>query len=272
MIASRPPGRRVGIVAGRGIYPLVLCERLAAAGLRPVVACIEGQCEPSRFPPAAEARAFPLGAFRAAARHFTGRGAFEAYFAGGIERRGALGIARPDAGALALLPLALLGGDDRLLRGAARRFERLGVRVGDPRPLLRDLLAPAGPVAGPAPGAAAEREIGIALAAARRAALLGRGQAAIAFRGAAVLIEDRGGTDALLARAPGPGAVLAKVAGPEQDPRFDLPSIGPSTIRIARAVGLAAIAVEAGSALLLSRARVAELCERHGIPLVGVAP
>jgi UDP-2,3-diacylglucosamine hydrolase len=265
-------GDRVGVVAGRGAYPMALCERLAAGGLEPVIACLEGQAEPSLFTSAACVETFPIGAFAAAARFLLGHGISEAYFAGGVERRTALRSFRPDLSALPLLPLALFGRDDDLLAAAARHFERLEVRIGDPRPFLGDLLAPDGLIAGPAPDTPAGRLIRIAVRAARRAAETGEGQAAIAFRGEAIMTEDRGGTDALLARAPGPGAVLAKVSGPNQDPRFDLPSIGPATIRIARAVGLAAIAVEAGRSLVLSRPRVAELCGACGIPLVGVVP
>jgi DUF1009 family protein len=91
----------------------------------------------------------------------------------------------------------------------------------------------------------------------------------IAHRGRIVGREGRAGTDALLARAPGPGAVLAKAVKPGQDRRFDMPAIGPSTIIIAERVGLRAIAVEQGGVLLLRKPRVLELCQERGVSLVG---
>ena len=47
--------------------------------------------------------------------------------------------------------------------------------------------------------------------------------------------------------------------------------IGPSTIRVASAVGLRAIAVEAEGVLLLERARVVDLCREQGISLIGIS-
>lgn len=261
----------LGVLAGRGIYPIALCAALAAAGREIYVACLAGQSDPRRFPMAREARELPIGALARTACFFAERGARTIFFAGGVDRRGALGHARPDLAALRLLPRALLGGDDGLLGAAAAVLERRGVRVGDPRPFLGDLVAVRGRIAGPAPNAALLADFEVARRAAWRAGAEGRGQAAIAFYGRAVAVEDRRGTDALLARAPGPGAVLAKVASRGQDERFDLPSVGPSTIRIARAVGLAGIAVDAGRSLILGRPQVEALCAEHRIPLWGLA-
>jgi len=272
MSGASPPrkGERAGIVAGRGAYPIALCEAIAARGIEVSVACLAGQTDPRRFGAAASVRVFPLGALRAIADYFRSRGAIAAYMAGGVERRGAIRFARPDLRSLTLLPCALFGRDDGLLRAVADRWAALGVRIGDPRPFLGGIVSTAGRIAGPQPDQGASRDLLVAWAEARRAGAEGRGQAALAFRGRAAGVEDRRGTDALLALAPGPGAVLAKVATEGQDERFDLPAIGPSTIRIARAVRLAAIGVEAGRTLVLSRPHVVELCDAYRISLVGL--
>jgi len=259
----------IGIVAGRGAYPVALHEALAARGLGTAVACLAGQTDPKRFPAAAAVRTFPLGALGAIARWFLALDARVAYMAGGVERRGALRFARPDPSSLALVPRALFGRDDRLLGAVAARFGALGVSVEDPRPFLGDGVPAKGSVAGPPLSESARRDLLVAWNGARRSGRGGRGQAAVAFRGRLAGIEDRRGTDALLACSPGPGAVLAKAAS-GLDERFDLPTIGPSTIRIAHAVRLAAIGIEAGRSLVLARPRVAELCDAYGIPLVGL--
>jgi UDP-2,3-diacylglucosamine hydrolase len=272
MSGASPPrkGERVGIIAGRGAYPIELCGAIAARGIEVSVACLGGQTDPRRFGAAASVRVFPLGALRAIADFLRASGAVAAYMAGGVERRGAILFARPDPWSLSLLPRALFGRDDRLLRAVAKRFAALGISIRDPRPFLCDILATRGLIAGPPPDDDTTCDLRVAQAEARRAGVNGRGQAALAFRGRAAGVEDRSGTDALLARAPGPGAVLAKVAAEGQDERFDLPAIGPSTIRIARAVRLAAIGLEAGRTLILSRPRVVELCDTYGISLVGL--
>jgi DUF1009 family protein len=260
----------VGILAGRGRYPYLLAQRIVAMENPVVVAGIEGQFS-GNLPPGCGPRAsFPLGALGRTAQFFRSCGVRRIYFAGGIDRKGGLLSARPDRHALTLLLRAFVNGDDKLLRMAAKTMRRLGIAVEDPAPILQDLLTPKGLVAGPTPSVHTKTNIAIAWKAAKRLGLRDLGQAATAYDGKVVGLEDRRGTDALLAAAPGPGAVLAKTVKPFQDRRFDLPAIGPSTILIAKAVGLRAIAAEAGGVLLLERDRLISLCQRHNISLVGI--
>jgi DUF1009 family protein len=258
----------LGIIAGRGRFPLLLAERLAARGRRVVIAALAGQFGQPPQDRAVPFRVFPIGAFGDLARYLIDHGVRTAYLAGGVRRRGAWRFLRPDRHSLGLIALALLGGDDGLLRAVADRLAGLGVEIGDPRAHLVDLLPGPGQLAGPLVGAGLRAELAIAWRAARAHGRRDRGQAALVFRGRVVGREGPAGTDALLASAPGPGAVLAKVVKPGQDRRFDLPAIGPSTLRVARAVGLAGIAVEAGGVLLVEPAQVRELADRFRIALV----
>ena len=68
---------------------------------------------------------------------------------------------------------------------------------------------------------------------------------------------------------PGRG-VLAKALTPIQDRKTDLPTIGVATVRNAAACGLAGIAIEAHTALVLGRAAVAEAADTLGLFVVGV--
>jgi UDP-2,3-diacylglucosamine hydrolase len=63
------------------------------------------------------------------------------------------------------------------------------------------------------------------------------------------------------------GAVILKVAKPNQDMRFDVPVIGVETIRSASEARLRAI--EAGKTLLLERDAVVYLAQRSDISLIG---
>jgi hypothetical protein len=64
------------------------------------------------------------------------------------------------------------------------------------------------------------------------------------------------------------GAVMIKVAKPNQDMRFDVPVIGLETIRIATEVKLRVIAVEAGRTLLLERDAIVDLANRAKITII----
>jgi DUF1009 family protein len=257
----------IGVLAGRGDYPTLLVERLIARERRVFVAGIGEQFSGRAPAGCAGYEAIPLGAIGAVARFFRHNGVTLAFMAGGVRRRGAWRSVRPDLRGLRLVPQALLVGDDGLLRAVADELGRLGVEIGDPTALIADLLAGDGPIAGPEVGADAESAWELAATGEPARS----GQAAVVYRGRVVGREDWDGTDALLARAPGPGAVLVKRARPGQDRRFDMPAIGPSTVIAASAVGVSAIAVEAGAVLLLRKGRVLELCEELGVSLIGLS-
>jgi DUF1009 family protein len=67
--------------------------------------------------------------------------------------------------------------------------------------------------------------------------------------------------------APGSGGVLVKRPKPGQDLRFDMPAIGPDTVRKAASAGLTGIEIAAGSVLLLDREAVLAACAETGVAL-----
>jgi DUF1009 family protein len=94
----------------------------------------------------------------------------------------------------------------------------------------------------------------------------------IVKNGTIVAVEGLEGTNEAIRRAGAlarDGAVMVKVAKPNQDMRFDVPIIGVETIRVATAAGLRVIAVEAGKTLFLQRDAIANLAGASAISIVG---
>jgi DUF1009 family protein len=92
-------------------------------------------------------------------------------------------------------------------------------------------------------------------------------------------IETQQGTEAMLrfvakTRAPlrpGRGGVLVKRSKPGQDPRVDMPTIGPETIDQAIAAGLVGIEVQAGGVLMLDAAEARRRADAAGLAVWGRA-
>ncbi len=66
------------------------------------------------------------------------------------------------------------------------------------------------------------------------------------------------------------GGFVVKVSKPGQDLRFDVPVVGEQTVEVAAKAGLRGIVAEAGAVLLLDRAEVTAVAEKHGLSLFGV--
>jgi DUF1009 family protein len=67
------------------------------------------------------------------------------------------------------------------------------------------------------------------------------------------------------------GAVAVKVSKPGQDLRFDVPAIGPNTVAVCHAAGIAVLALEAGKTLLLERKTLLQAANETGLTIVGAS-
>jgi DUF1009 family protein len=63
--------------------------------------------------------------------------------------------------------------------------------------------------------------------------------------------------------------VLVKISKPGQEKRADLPTIGPDTIAQAANAGLAGIAIEAGSTLILDKSETINCANAANIFIIG---
>ncbi len=82
------------------------------------------------------------------------------------------------------------------------------------------------------------------------------------------------GTDECIRRAghlcPAGGFTVVKVAKPQQDMRFDVPTIGPGTVQTLIEAGAGALAIEAGKTIVLDQDEVVRLADRHKLAIVAV--
>jgi DUF1009 family protein len=143
-----------------------------------------------------------------------------------------------------------------------------------------EILAPKGPLGRLAPSAADQADIALGFDYLTAAGRFDIGQAAVIASRHIVAVEAAEGTDAMLARVlalrgegriHAPRGVLVKAPKPQQDRRFDLPSIGPKTVTAAAAAGLAGIAVIAGETVVAEPATLAQAADKAGLFVVGVA-
>ena len=267
-------GAPVGIVAGGGLLPGLVAEACRSAGRRYFVLGLAGQADRSArgLEPDAWVR---LGASEELLGILRGA-AVETVVLAGHVRRPSLAELRPDARALRVLARAarFALGDDGLLRAIVDEFEREGFRVAGADSLVDELLAPPGLWSQRKPGAQDAVDIDRGVAVARALGAVDVGQAAVIQGGHVLAVEAAEGTAEMVRRAgqqrrAGAGGVLVKVAKPDQDRRVDLPTIGPDTVTEVAAAGLAGIAVEAGSVLVIRRDEVIARADARGLFVLG---
>lgn len=272
----------IGLVAGGGAMPFAVADSLVAHGVEPVLFALRGACDPVRVTRFRH-HWISVGQYGRAIGLFRAENCRDLVFIGTLVRP-ALSEIRLDWGTLRIIPRVLAafrGGDDHLLSGIGRIFERDGFRMVGIKDVAPDLLMPEGCLTRAAPSGSASADIARGREVLRALGPYDVGQAVVVIGGHVVGVEDIEGTDGLLSRVarlrregrirakPGSG-VLVKAPKSGQDLRFDLPTVGPRTVEGAAAAGLAGIAIAAGNTIIAEPQAVIEAADAAGIFVIGL--
>ncbi len=279
---NRPQvGNAIAIISGRGSLPVEIARGAISANCRPFMIGIEGEADSSieEF----DHRYMNLGQFGALLKLLKQENINQIVMAGGVHARPQIWKLKIDWGAITSIPRAmslLWGGDDNLLSGLIKLFEDHNIGVLGAHQIAPHLLATSGVICGVKPSKRDMKNIELACLACQALGELDIGQAAIAEAARILAVEGVEGTDGMLQRIAdlrvsgripqkGKNGVLVKMMKPGQDPRADLPAIGPNTIEKVKQAGLNGIALDAGRSMILQRAETLSLAKEHKIFIYG---
>jgi len=88
-----------------------------------------------------------------------------------------------------------------------------------------------------------------------------------------VAVESLEGTDRCILRGrklAGENCIVIKVARPNQDMRFDLPVIGPRTVKVLKKAKVKLLVVEKNKTLIIDKQNVIKKLNNLGIKLYGI--
>lgn len=272
----------LGIIAGGGELPLAIAESAQQAGKDIFVLMLPGADEGlSQF----SHENSGIGELGKSLSLLRKHGCEKVTFAGRVMRPEWSELKLDTRGALALpkVAAAALRGDDALMRAMLGIFEKEGFRVVGTAEAAPDLIASAGVYGKHKPDSQAQADIAQARETVRAMGALDIGQAAAVADGLVLAVEAAEGTDAMLERLTNlprnlrgtpqkRRGVLVKAPKPAQERRIDLPVIGVRTIELASVSGLAGVAVEAGGALLMRKAKLVEAADRLGLFVMAFEP
>ena len=264
----------LGLIAGNGQYPLTVIRAARKAGVsRIVVAAFHNETDPAVAAEAEVVEWLRVGQLGRLIAFFRRAGVTDAMMAGQIAPRNLFDL-RPDLRALLLLGKLKRRHAESIFGAIADELAKDGITLLPATTFLDDLLPAPGPVCGPALTSRQQADVAFGFRIAKEMSRLDIGQSVVVKRGTVLAVEAFEGTDECLKRGGAlgkGGATLAKVSKPGQDFRFDVPVVGPRTIRHAAEAGISVVAVEARSTLLLGLDEMRALCDQHRISLVATA-
>jgi DUF1009 family protein len=268
---AKAPLQILGIIAGNGVYPRLLADSARNTGVKKIVAAaFTNETDPALTQHVDVIEWMRVGQLSRLLKFFREQQVHLAIMAGQIAPNNLFDL-RPDWKALLLLAKLKHRDAESIFAAIADELKKVDVDLLPAMTFLEDSLAPDGLIAGPNLSRREEEDVDLGWKIAKEAARLDIGQTVIVKNGTIVAVEALEGTNDAIKRGGAlarKGAVMIKVAKPNQDMRFDVPVIGVETIRIAADARLRVIAIEAGKTLLLERDAIVDLAERAKISVV----
>lgn len=274
----------VGLLAGWGRYPIVVAEAMRRRGHRVIGLGVRDHADPILAELCDEFEWIGLGTVGGAIRRFRRAGVTRAVMAGKIHkvlfyRPGWWLRHRPDWGAVHTFYRHFITGakdrkDDTLLSALVNAYAAAGIHFEPATNFAPELLVQAGHVAGRSLGAKQLRDVEFGWELARQMGRLDVGQTVCVKDQAVLAVEAIEGTDECIRRAGDlcrqGGFTVVKVAKPQQDMRFDVPTVGLNTLESIAAAGGRVLAIEAERTILLDARLFHETAQRLKLSVVAL--
>ena len=269
---AQAPLHTLGIIAGNGVYPRLLADAARKAGVKKIIAAaFTDETDPVLVQHVDLIEWMRVGQLNRLLKFFNEHKVHHAIMAGQIAPKNLFDL-RPDWKALLLLGKLRARNAESIFAAIANELTRIDVELLPATTFLEDCLVPAGLIAGAKLSRREEEDVDLGWKIAKEIARLDIGQTVMVKNGTVVVVEAFEGTNEAISRGGAlarEGAVIVKVAKPNQDMRFDVPVIGRETISVAAEAKIRVIALEAGRTLLLEKDEVILAAQRAKITVLG---
>ncbi len=270
----------VALIAGYGRPPFLAAKGIKQAGKKLIVVALSGLASSrlkglaDEFIPCSIAR--PGSWVKAMRRN----GVHEAIMLGGVRKREIYSPFRilryiPDLKAIRVWYFRVRKDkrDNAVLLAVADELRNEGIELVSSMKYCQEHLAHEGLMTKtPIPGNVLE-DVDFGWRIARASAELDIGQAIAVKERDIIAVEAMEGTDAMIRRAGRlcrvGGWTLIKVARPKQDMRFDVPTVGPGTLKNLKDANCVCLVVEADKTLIVDKPTTLELADKMKIAIIG---
>lgn len=263
---------KIGLVAGVGRLPCEFAKIAKNYGLQVVAVAVVADYDKELEQYVGTLYRAHIGEVNKIIKTFKEEGVTKVTMIGKVTKENLFnGMFLPDWRAIKALAKLPNRNDDTLMLAVVNEFAKDGIEVMDQSKLLSGLMPKVGVLTQRQPTEDELSDIEYGYEMALRIGQLDIGQTVVVKDRAIMAVEAIEGTDECIKRggalARG-GAVVAKTAKPQQDNRFDLPTVGMDTIKSMIAGGASVIVMQAERTLLVDREQVLKLADENNICVV----
>lgn len=264
----------IALIAGSGLYPETFIAAARRAGVtRLVAAAFENETRPELAGKVDAIGWFRVGQLGRMISFLRREGVTQAVMVGQIAPKNLFDL-RPDLRTLLMLARLKRRNAETLFGAIADELAKDGITLMPATTYLEHLMPGPGHVAGPQPKKRRWEDAEYGYKIAKETSRMDIGQTVVVKNGTVLAVEAFEGTNEAVRRGGAMGrggATMVKVSKPGQDMRFDVPVVGPDTVRNAAEAGVDVIAIEAGKTLLLGREELEGECQVRKVSLIALA-
>jgi DUF1009 family protein len=274
-------GNILGLIAGEGRLPFLIAAGAKKAGLRVICVGLEGNAEPTLVDEVDVFYKVALARPGMWIRRLRKHGVTRTVMVGRVAKSRLFTPWRilrylPDWRAFRIYYWRLRGKDklnDSVLSAIADELAAGGIVLENSTMYCKEHLATLGPMTQQQPGPSAKGDIEFGWQIVKKLGELDIGQAIAIKEKEVIAVEAIEGTANMIERAgrlcKSGGWTLVKTSKPNQDMRFDVPCVGPETIRSLAKNGGKCLVVEAGKTIIIDKPETIKLADELGIVIVG---
>ena len=255
----------LGLIAGGGAFPLMVADAAREKGFHVVAVAHAGETDPLIAEKVDELAWIKLGQLGHLIKALKKAGATKAVMAGTINKKQMFENVRPDLRGLTLMSKLAIFHDDDILRAVAGELQKEGIHIVSAAEHLPELLAPRGTLTRRKPNNEEREDVDFGWKIAKQLGRLDIGQCVVVRKKTVLALEAIEGTNETILRGgtlAKEKAVVVKVSKPNQDLRFDVPSVGPETIQVMSRVRASVLAIEAGKTLIFDKPATISYADR----------
>jgi len=261
----------IGLIAGGGKFPLMIAHSVRKQGFRIIAVALQGETDASLAENVDKVVWIELGQLGKLISTLKKNGVQKALMAGTITKHRMFGTIKPDRKGLNLISKMEVLHDDGILRAVADELAREGIDILSSTHYMPELLAPPGTLTKRKPTQTEDEDITFGWQVVKELGRLDIGQCVVVRNRTVLALEAMEGTDETILRGgrlAREKAVVVKVSKPNQDLRFDVPSVGLETVEVMSRVQASVLAVEAGKTLLFDKSDMITYADKVGISVI----
>ncbi|MBU1006239.1 MAG: UDP-2,3-diacylglucosamine diphosphatase LpxI [Candidatus Omnitrophica bacterium] len=263
---------RIGLIAGNGRFPILFAQAARKKGIEIVAIAISGETSKSIEHNADKIHWLGAGELGKLSGIILDEKLTSIVMAGQVKHKTLFDRnIKIDKAMQSLLDNVRDKKTDSLIGAIAKKLESLGVKLLDSTTFLSEYLPEKGLLTKNPLGEKILEDIDFGREAAKVIAGLDIGQSVVVKDKVLLAVEAIEGTDEAIKRGAKygkEGIVVVKVSKPGQDMRFDIPIIGPDTIKLLKKVKAACISIEAKKTLIIDKKETIDIANRSGIGII----